>query len=218
MHARYNFSESFQSLPYLSWIKRYCLSLPHHYCTNKCLILGGNMTPRQVEDRLKTAYNDSNISVVDLTGAQSYYEVNVDINRWWSLFVFFITVLFSVIIFLRIPKRKFYNNLNKYNKKIIFIFYIIFFISILNKFVLHLNLNDHFIYNMLGIMSLLSPLYYIIIFRVNFISINNKKLYIIINFILLVIILFILISIISYFLNYINNYSAYSYSIGPKMY
>lgn len=35
------------------------------------------MTPRQVEDRLKTAYNDSNISVVDLTGAQSYYEVNV---------------------------------------------------------------------------------------------------------------------------------------------
>ena len=35
------------------------------------------MTLQQVESRLKTAYNDSDISVVDLTGAQSYYEVNV---------------------------------------------------------------------------------------------------------------------------------------------
>ena len=35
------------------------------------------MTPQQVEDRLKTVYRDPDISVVDLTGAQSYYEVNV---------------------------------------------------------------------------------------------------------------------------------------------
>ncbi len=37
----------------------------------------GIMTPQQVENRLQTAYSDSDISVVDLTGAHSYYEVNV---------------------------------------------------------------------------------------------------------------------------------------------